>query len=63
LIVKDYKLTKPTDWKAEQVDENLWGVYGDAWGEWINQYGDFLCFDSEELAQKYINEEIPKCSQ
>lgn len=63
MIVKDYGLTNPKDWKAEQVDENLWGIYGDAWGEWIDESGKFLGFDSKELAEKYINEEIPKCSQ
>jgi len=62
-IVKDYFLTKPSDWKVEEVDTDLWGIYGDAWGEWIDEKGDFLCFDSEELAQKYVNEEIPKCSR
>jgi hypothetical protein len=63
MIVKDYGLTNPKDWKAEQVDENLWGIYGDAWGEWIDESGKFLGFDSKELAEKYINEDIPKCSR
>jgi len=63
MIVKDHGLTNPKDWKAQQVDENLWGIYGDAWGEWIDDSGNFLCFDSKELAEEYINEEIPKCSR
>ena len=62
IIVRDKKLNKPEYWKVEEVDTNLWGIYGDAWGEWIDPKGDFLCFDTPEDAQQYIDEEISKCN-
>ena len=63
IIVKDYGLADPKEWEVEQIDETTWAIYGKQWGEWIDPNGNFLCFETKEEAQKYIDEEIPKCSR
>ena len=46
-------------WEAEPIGDGSWGIYGKNFsGEWIDENGDYLCFDSEEEANEYIRESI-----
>lgn len=54
-IYRDGGLMEPQYWEAEQVDGDLWGIYGkDRAGEWIDENGDYLGFDTEAEANEYI---------
>ena len=62
-IYKDGGLMESQYWEAEYVGtntgEDLWGIYGkDRAGDYIDANGDYLGFDTEEEANKYIQEEI-----
>jgi hypothetical protein len=62
-IYRDGGLMEPQYWESEHVGtntgEDLWGIYGkDRAGEYIDANGDYLGFDTEEEADKYIQEEI-----
>lgn len=37
---------------------NLWVIYGNSTGEWIDENGDYLGFDTKEEAQQYIEEQF-----
>lgn len=58
-IYKDGGLHKPEYWEAEEVDDDVWAIYGKTFaGEYIDANGDYLCFDTEEEAKQYIEETI-----
>lgn len=58
-IVHELYSKDPNDWHAEYVGDDYWGIYGKNFsGEWIDEHGDCLCFDTEEEANEYIKEEI-----
>jgi len=58
-IYRDEGLMESKYWEAEQVDDDLWGIYGkDRAGEYIDANGDYLGFDTEEEANEYIKESI-----
>jgi hypothetical protein len=57
-IYKDGGLHEPQYWETERVGD-IWAIYGKTFaGEYIDANGDFLAFDTEEEANKYIQEEI-----
>jgi hypothetical protein len=46
---------EPQYWESEHVDTDLWGIYGkDRAGEYIDENGDYLGFDTEDEANEYI---------
>jgi hypothetical protein len=58
IYTKDWSLNKPEDWQAENCG-NHWVIFGRfSSGEWIDENGDYLCFDTEEEANQYIKEII-----
>lgn len=58
-IYRDWGLMKPQYWESEQVDDDLWAIYGkNHSGEYIDANGDYLAFDTEEEANEYIKESI-----
>jgi hypothetical protein len=53
-IYRDGGLMKPQYWESEQVGD-IWAIYGkDRAGEYIDENGDYLGFDTEEEADEYI---------
>jgi len=54
-IYRDGGLMKPQYWESEHVDDDLWAIYGkDRAGEYIDENGDYLGFDTKEEADEYI---------
>ena len=57
IYLKDWGLNDPKYWQTEQVDDDGWAIYGkDFAGEWIDENGEYLCFDTEAEASQYIQE-------
>ena len=61
-IVHELLPKDPNCWEAEYVGylgAELWGIYGKNFsGEWIDENGDYLGFDTKEEAEQYIKESI-----
>lgn len=56
IYVKDWGLGNPKYWQAE-MSGDVWAIYGKKFsGEWIDQSGEYLCFDSKAEANQYIKE-------
>ena len=54
-IYRDGGLMKPQHWESEHVGDDLWAIYGkDRAGEYIDENGDYLGFDTKEEADEYI---------
>ncbi len=48
---------KFTDWHVEQVAENYYVLFhNEESREWVDEYGDNLCFDTKEEALRYLAE-------
>lgn len=48
----------PNDWESE-MSGDIWVIYGKNFSaEWIDENGDYVGFDTEEEADKYIQEKI-----
>ena len=45
----------PTCWHVERSG-NIWVIYGNSTGEWIDENGDYRGFDTEQEAKDYIKE-------
>ena len=44
-------------WHVEPSGD-IWVIYGNSTGEWIDENGDYLGFDTKEEAQQYIEEQF-----
>lgn len=45
------------EWQIEQVAENYFVIFHkEESREWVDEYGDNLCFDTKEQALKYLVE-------
>jgi hypothetical protein len=56
IYTKDWGLNDPKFWEAE-MSGDVWAIYGkDFAGEWIDECGEYLCFDTEAEANQYIKE-------
>ena len=56
IYTKDWGLNDPKYWQAE-MSGDVWAIYGkDTSGEWIDECGEYLCFDTEAEANEYIQE-------
>jgi hypothetical protein len=54
-IYRDGGLMEPQYWEVEHVDDDLWGIYGkNRAGEYIDENGNYLGFDTEDEANEYI---------
>lgn len=49
------RFNDPNCWHAEQSDD-IWVIYGNTTDEWIDENGEYLCFDTEAEASQYIQE-------
>jgi hypothetical protein len=57
-IVHELLPKDPKCWEAE-MSGDVWVIYGKNFsGEWIDENGDYLCFDTEQEANQYIKETI-----
>ena len=44
-------------WAPEGIGDGSWGIYGKNFaGEWIDENGDYLCFNTKREAIEYIRE-------
>jgi len=48
---------KLTGWEPEYLDRNHWGIFSKG-TEYINEDGEYLCFETEAQARDYINERL-----
>ena len=54
IYTKDWGLNNPKFWEAE-MSGDVWAIYGKNFaGEWIDETGEYLCFDTKEEADEYI---------
>lgn len=57
-IVHELYSKDPNDWEAERVGD-IWAIYGKNFsGEWIDENGECLAFDTKKEANQYIKESI-----
>jgi hypothetical protein len=55
-IVHELYSKNPNDWEAERVGD-IWAIYGKNFsGEWIDENGNCLAFDTKKEANQYIKE-------
>lgn len=45
----------PNCWHVE-MSGDIWVIYGNATGEWIDENGEYVGFDTKEEAKQYIKE-------
>jgi len=56
IYFKDWGLNNPKYWQAE-MSGDVWAIHGkDFAGEWIDESGEYLCFDTKAEANQYIQE-------
>jgi hypothetical protein len=61
IYLNDFALNEVSDWYAEHIDDNQWVLFAKtASGEWIDENGEYRCFDTEAEALEYLNEYLNK---
>lgn len=57
-IYFDWGFTKPEDWTVMPVDDHYVIFAGQIGAEWIDEDGEFRCFDTEQEALTHLNESL-----
>lgn len=50
--------TSPDDWKVQHIGDGEYVLLLDQGDEWIDEEGDFRCFDSKEGALDHLRESL-----